>query len=140
MRITLGQVAETETLQHLADSAARIGLRRVSQPQTIGHILENAAMRPDGIGLKHQAEAALLRRNFQSRSRVKNNFAAQFDLSRIRALQAGYRSKQRRLAASGRPEESEDFSLLQLKRYPAQHRGRAELLLDFLRHQIKHRA
>ena len=69
-------------------------------------------MRPNRVGLKNQAQAALLCGNFKPARRVKHDFAADFDLALVRTLKAGDRAQQRRFAAAGGAEQSEDFALL----------------------------
>src|SRR5215467_1183945 len=108
-------------------------LRRMAQPQAISDVFKNGSMWPDRIGLKNQAEPALLRWDFKSRRCIKNQFAAYLNLPAVGLLQSGHRPQQRGLAASRSAEEGEDLPLLELKGYAAQYMRRAQLFFYILR-------
>src|SRR5439155_24052136 len=66
--------------------------------------------RPDGIGLEHHAEAALVRWNKYIFVSGVNQLAADADFSQARPLEARDRAQRGGLAAAARPEQREELS------------------------------
>src|SRR5260221_3842178 len=64
-------------------------------------------MRPDGVGLEHHAQAALVRRNKYVFVGGVNQVAADADFAQTRPLEAGDRAQRGGLAAAARPEQRE---------------------------------
>ena len=83
MRIPISQMAKPEPLQDCRHLLFEVGFRSVAQPQPVGDILENRAVRPDRIGLEHEPQAAPLRGNLESGRRVEYDLPPDFDFTRV---------------------------------------------------------
>src|SRR6476646_3929368 len=115
MRIAFGEVIEAESLQNITDFLVHLRVCNVPQAEAIGDVLENTSMRPNRIGLKHQAEPTLFGGNFESRGGIKHDFAADFNFAFVRPFKTGDRTQQGRFAAPRRAEQSEDFTGLKFE-------------------------
>src|SRR3990167_1739616 len=72
-------------------------------------------MRPDGIGLEHHSEIALVERDENVARRRKHHPSINRNLAGERPLQACNRTQGRGLAATGGPKQGEETSLFHLK-------------------------
>src|SRR5262249_34348514 len=71
---------------------------------------------PDGVGLEHHAEIALVGCDENSLVRGIDEPPGDLDLARNRLLQPGDRTQRRGFAAARRPEQREQLSLRHLER------------------------
>ena len=76
-------------------------------------------MRPDGVGLKHHADVALVRRDENAAREGIDELARDGDFAFARGLQAGEATQRGGLAAAGRPEERVELPFLDLQIDPA---------------------
>ena len=122
MRQALAEVAEAEVLQRGVDALADLAAADLAQLQTVGDVVEHGPVRPQRVGLEHQAEVAALGRDLELAGAVEHRLVLDADLAAVRNLEAGDRAQQRRLAAAGRAEQRDDLALAQLHRDPFQDR------------------
>ena len=98
------ELHEAQRLRHpLADDVSP----DVPDLKRIGHVIEDVHMRPDGVGLEHHAQSALLRGNADVLLLRPDHLAADADLARIRSLQPDDAAQQRGLAATAGSEQRE---------------------------------
>jgi ABC-type nitrate/sulfonate/bicarbonate transport system ATPase subunit len=79
-------------------------------------ILEDAHMRPDGVGLEHHAEIAPVRGDEDSPLRREHELPTYRDLARLRPFEPGDRAQRRRLPAAARAEQREQLARRHLER------------------------
>jgi hypothetical protein len=116
----LGEVGEAHHVEHrhhLLLDLAPGQLARARHAQGIGRVLEHAHMRPDGVGLEHHADIAIVERDIRSGLRAEHFLAVEHDAPRVRRLQARDCAQRRRLAAARWPEQGEQFALGDVERH-----------------------
>jgi hypothetical protein len=74
-------------------------------------ILRDGKMRPDRIGLKHHADAALFRVLRNAPAAGKNQIAVERNFAGVRFLQTRHAAQKRRLARTARSQHDEELSL-----------------------------
>ncbi len=126
--IAIGQPVELHQLQQFGDLFAYLLFRRTrgARPHAQaecnvfkhGHVLEQRVM------LEHEADLAFA---YMARRGI---FAIEQDLAAIRLFQTGDDAQQRRLAATGRPEQCGQFTGWKLQRDIVECDKIAELLMD----------
>jgi hypothetical protein len=79
-------------------------------------------VRPQRIGLEHQAQVAVFGRLFQARAPSNTRRSPMSMVPALRAFQAGHRAQQRGLAAARRPQQRHHFAALQVHRHALQDR------------------
>src|SRR5258708_27272276 len=79
-------------------------------PQGIGRILEHAHMRPDGIGLEHHSNIAVIERYVFPGRGIEHFDSADLDAAGIRRLQPGNGAQRRGLAAARWTEQREQLA------------------------------
>ena len=112
------QLVELHRVQHahdLARGCPSCGNRRAHLERE-GRVLEHVHVRPDGVGLEHHAEIALVGRDEDALGRGVDEAPADLDLARGRPLQPRDRAQRRGLAAAGRAEQREQLALRDLER------------------------
>ena len=114
--VAIDQLLERDRVQHAHDLVADVLLGEPAHLQRKRHVLEDVHVRPDGVGLEHHAEIALVRRDENALVRRIDEPAGDLDLARNRLLQPGDRAQRRGLAAARRPEQREQFALRHLER------------------------
>ena len=105
------RVAQADEPQHLADPAGNLDLSQLADLQREGDVLEHGQMRPDGIGLEHHADVALVRRHRHALRRIEHDAAADLDVPRIGGLEAGDAPQRRRLAAARGAEQADELAV-----------------------------
>src|SRR5439155_12526939 len=65
-----------------------------------GDVFKDVQMRPDGVGLKHHADVALVRRDGDAARGREDQIVADKNLSFVRLLQTSHGAQGRRLAAA----------------------------------------
>jgi len=95
-------------------------------------------MRPDGVGLEHHAELAMIGRHEQVGGCIAHHAAADRDAPGVVALQPGDHAQGRRLAAARRPEQGDELAVLdgEVDRIDCLHR--AEVPADRLQGDAGH--
>ncbi len=63
MRMAVAEVPQPQLIQHTLHAALYLPGGHFTQLQRIGHIVEHRFVRPQGIGLEHQAEVTLFGRD-----------------------------------------------------------------------------
>ena len=91
-----------DEFEGFAHSTLEIGVRELPDPQSEGDILEDGEVRPECVALEHHSRIPLLGRQSGDIPVSKTDHA------RIRSLESGDHSKQRRLAAARWSEEEEE--------------------------------
>jgi hypothetical protein len=110
MRIALGEVGEADLRQGLPDPLLEFGRVDTAQLEAIGDVGENGAVRPQRVGLEHEAEPARLGRQVDLARGVEQHVAADVDRAAVRPLEAGDGAQQRGLAAAGGAEQGDDLA------------------------------
>ena len=95
-------------------------------------------MRPERVGLEHQAEIAELRVDEFAGRRIEHRLAADGDAAAGRALQPGDRGEHGRLAAAGRTEQRQELALADVERDPVHRGDGAEALHEVGDRKISH--
>jgi hypothetical protein len=117
MRVAPGQLAQTHLAEHVPRAFAR---RPAPEPvQRQRHVVQRGEVGPQRIVLEHHAELALLGRQPGAASGVHHS-AAQAHRAAVQALQPRHQAQQGGLARAGGPEQTEDFSGLQLQAHMVQ--------------------
>src|SRR5271166_2749922 len=110
VRIMLGEMREADPVERTLDAGLDLGGADMPQLEAVCDVLKYRAVRPQRVGLKHEAEPARLGGLIELRSGVEQNVVADADGAAVRRLQAGDRAQQRGLAASGGAQESSHLS------------------------------
>ncbi|MCY1177578.1 hypothetical protein D9M73_178920 [compost metagenome] len=119
MRIAPAQVAQLDQLQGLGDSPARLFGGHLLHAQAEGDVLLHGHVGEQRVALEHHADAALLRRQ---RHQV---LPVQQDLPAVHFGQAGDAAQQGGLAAAGRAQQGDEFTLADFAVNVAEDRGLA---------------
>ena len=117
-RSRMSPMAKTSTT--LSTFAAIFDRANAARAQGEGNILTDGQVRVERNELKHHSDVALGRRQFG------DNFAVETDFPRRALLEAGDASQRGRLAAAGRPEQDDEFSIVQGQRETIDGRDAAE--------------
>ena len=72
-------------------------------------------MRPDGVGLKHHADVALVRRHEQPFGGHDHGLIAEKNIARVGMFQTGDHAQRRGLAAAARTEQGEDLAVVNVE-------------------------
>src|SRR5687768_8269653 len=126
-RRTIGQA---DQLEQLGDPRGDRGARLAPVDQAVGHVVEHAQVRKQGVGLEYDAVVALCRRQPRNvASRLSHRPGALL-------LEAGDDAQERGLAAARRPEEAYELALRDLQMDVAKGYEAAELLADSLEREV----
>ena len=96
-------------MTRLATSLLANALRALGQRQ--GDVLRDRKMRPDGVGLKHHAELALLRRDPSGRAIRRNDLAVDANLAAVGNFQAGDAAQQGGFPRTAGADDDEQLAL-----------------------------
>ena len=124
MRKAGAERAEADPLQHLGDPRLDVGAGGAAHPKPIGDVVEHRLVRPQRVGLEHEAEVAALGRDVDAAPGVEDLRLADGDRAGGRRLEPGDAAQQRRLAAAGAAEKRRD---------PARPDGIADAAQDLVR-------
>lgn len=105
-----GQVGQVQAGQRLIHSLADVGLGHLAQLEAVSDVVEHRAVRPQRVGLKHQAQAAFFHRQIQLGGAVKQHAVADGDAAAGRVLQAGHRAQQGGFATAGSAQQRYYFA------------------------------
>ena len=122
-RGTLGEFAQPHHIEnghHLFLDVSLSPARPTRYAQGIGRVLEHAHMRPDGIGLEHHSDIAVIQRDVLAGRGIEHLVSADQDAPRIGRFQAGNGAQRGRLAATRRAQQREQLALDDMEIY-AQH-------------------
>ena len=112
-RLAVGQLVELHGREHphyvVANLPARVTV--ATDLQWKGGILEHVHVWPDGVGLEHHAEAALVGRHEDACGRRIDDPIVDRDPADARPLETGNRAKRRRLTAAARTKQREETPL-----------------------------
>ena len=100
VRKALGQMAQSQLFEDRHDAHSRLLPHHAAQLEAIGDIVEDIAMGPQGVGLEHEADVALLGRQSDPLLRVQHHISADLDAAALWLFQAGDAAQQRGLAAA----------------------------------------
>ena len=118
IRLAVGEVRRAAVVARIASTRARISSRRQAlHLQPVGDVGAHAHMREQRVGLEHQVDRPLVRRQRRDVAAVEQ------DAPVARRLEAGEHAQQRGLAAAGRAEQREELVLADVER-DAVDRGR----------------
>ena len=117
VREAVAEVAEAEVAERRVDALADLGGGDLAQLETVADVVGDGLVRPEGVGLEHQAEVAFLGRHLEARGGVEHGAVLDPDRPPVWKLESGDRPQQRRLAAARRPEQRHDLALGELHRH-----------------------
>ena len=112
--------------------AVDLRARQAGHLQAERDVAANAHMRIERIGLEHHRQAALRRRH------VHHVLAVDQDLSAGDVLKSGDQAQQRRLAATGRPDENHEGAVLDIEIGILDDVDRPERFADSLERDLAH--
>ena len=116
----VAEMTEAELRQHLVDALGDLAALHLAQLQAVGDVVEDGLVRPQRVGLEHQAETAFLGGQLEAAFAVEDLAVADMDGAGLRAFEAGDGAQQRGLAAAGRTEQGDHFAALQFHRHALQ--------------------
>ena len=122
VRMAVAKVPQPQLIQHTLHPLFYLPGGHFTQLQRIGHIVEHRFVRPQGIGLEHQAEVTLFGRDLAARRAVVHRAVADGDPSARRFFQPGHRPQQRGFPASRRPQQRYYLPPAERHGHPLQHR------------------
>jgi hypothetical protein len=131
------EVRQAQLVEDGGHAAIDLGARHVAQLEPIAHVLRDRAVRPQGVGLEHEPDLALLGRERHA-PRVEHGPARDLDAALLRNFEARDAAQQRGLSAAGCAEEREDAPLLRGEARTLQDRQAAEALLDIGNDELSH--
>ncbi len=101
---------ELHETQCLRDALDDIGARHAPRLEWVGDVVEHGHVRPDGVGLEHHADPALVGRDGLGALSITapHDRVADGDGAGVRRLEPGDTAQQCRLAATARSEQSSD--------------------------------
>ncbi len=105
MRMALAQMAQPQLGKYVLHPLINLRGSDLTQLQRVGHIFEHRFMRPERVGLKHQPEVALFRRDLTARRPGIHLIFANNDTALRRLFQPGNGAQQRGFTAAGRPKQ-----------------------------------
>ncbi len=111
--------------EHPRHPFADLGLRHPAHPQRQADVAGHRHVRPDGIGLEHDAEFARFGRQVDPGGGVEHHLAADPDHAGIRRFQPGQAAQHRRLAAPAGAEQRGRTAFADGERNPVQRRMRS---------------
>src|SRR6516164_487602 len=117
--IALPVVAEIDAPQAVLDPPADFLAAETHAPHRLEwecDVLEYGHVRPDGIGLKDHADAALVHGHMDALPRVEDHRIAEADDAVVRLFEAGDAPQRCGFAASARPQQREESPGLQAER------------------------
>ena len=114
--VALEEIVEGHRLQHPHDPLADFGLGEPAHLERKRGVLKDVHVRPDGVGLKHHAEIALVGRNENGPARRIDRAPADLNLARSGLFQARDRAQRRGLAAARGAKQREQLALRHLER------------------------
>jgi hypothetical protein len=101
-----------DEMEDLLDPDALLGDPHLPEPEREREVLVDGHVRPEGVGLEHEAAVAALGRQEAPRGGVEEDEVADADPPLVRAVEAGDGSKSRRLPAAGGAQERDELSIL----------------------------
>src|SRR5262249_19529850 len=129
-RIFAPLLGQTHELQELVHPPCGLGPGHPDIAEAVADVALDAQIGEQRIGLKDDAEVALGRRQGRNVAAALDDAAATLD------VEAGDGPQQRRLAATGRAEEADEFTLGDLERNVLQRREATEALVNAVDDQI----
>ena len=111
-----------------AGALRRFGLRDAAHLERKRDVVGDRHVRPHRVGLKDDAELALLRHQVDAGGGVEHGLAGDLDRARVRGLEAREAAQDRGLAAAARPEQRERMALLDRERHVVDRRDAPNVL------------
>src|SRR5215208_2001336 len=114
-RVAVEQGLRVDELRDVLDPLLR--LRRLDAPrlQRIADVLADGHVRPERIRLEDHPDVPFVGRDVDPARSVEDGAVAEGDLALFRRLETGDATQRRRLAASTRPEQDEELTLVDLE-------------------------
>src|SRR4030095_2876870 len=104
------EMAQAQPTQSLVHPSLDLGRWHLAQSKAIGNVLEHGLMRPQRVGLEHEAQTTPLRSQLDLALGVEQRAIADRDPALVGPLKSGNATQQRGLAAARRTEESDDLA------------------------------
>ena len=135
-RATITEPLQIDQRQRLPHTAFPLGFSHLGHPQTIADIFSHRHMRPKRIILEHNADLTLLW--WHTAVNMRNTRIANMDFAAINLFKAGNHPQKRGLAAAGRSEDSNEFTILHIQRNLRQGLKSVESLGNLINFQSRH--
>ena len=126
----VGQRAELDEAQRVADLLVDLGLGRAAHLERKGDVARHGEVRKQRIALEHHAEVALVRRQ------VLDRLAVQQDAAAGRRHEARDRHQHRGLARARRSEQRQELATRDAQRHVVQRRNGSIMLRDPVERQF----
>jgi hypothetical protein len=104
-RFAIQQLREFQNLRRLGHACFDVGLGHLGDLQTVGHVVEHAHVRIQGVVLKHHGDVAL------GRLQLIDNFAANRNLAARDFFQARHHAQQGAFAAAGGAHDHDELTV-----------------------------
>ena len=112
--MTFTKMAETQLVQYILYALLDLFSRDFTQLERIGHVFKHGFVRPQGVGLEHQPQVTLLRRNLAARRTVVNFILTNDNRPLGRFFQTRDGAQQGGFAAAGRAQQGDHFAAFQV--------------------------
>jgi hypothetical protein len=122
--LAVKQVADREHVGGFLHALVDLGLRRLAQLEAESHVVIHRHVRVERIALEHHRDIAILRRH------IVDNAIANVDVAVGDLLQASQATQRGGLAAARRPNQHQEFLIVDLDVEIFQHRDLTEALPD----------
>src|SRR4249920_1847062 len=110
MRISRCKMSKSDLRKRLFDTRLDFFDRYAAQLQSICDVIENGAMRPKRVGLKHQPKSAFLGRQVDAARRIEEDAIADGNRAAMRCLETRDSAQQRGFSAAGWPQKRDDLA------------------------------
>ncbi len=111
--VLLPEPSQTDELQVLVGAPQRRSLLLALDSERVGDVGLECHVRPQGVGLEHHVDVALVGRERDAALAVEDGLAPDGDGPGIRVLETGETSEQGRLATPAGPEQDQDLLLIE---------------------------
>ena len=120
MRVLRGLVAEADQLEQIPSLLLSLLRPLPAHAQAVGDVADRVHVREQRVALKDHPHVPLLR------AQVRDVLTVEDDAAAVQQLEARQHPQRRRLAASGRSQQGDEFPRFNGKRETVQGTGRAE--------------
>src|ERR1039458_538701 len=125
-------MTDAHHLRHFAHALDALFRRHVLHAQAEFDVLRHVLVREQSMALEHHAEAAV------ARLQVVDHAAVDADIAGGRIFEAGDHGQRRGLAAAGRPDENDEFAVLDGEAQIFHRLHRAERLYQIAQLDARH--
>ena len=128
--VAVGELGKADKLERPHRALPDDEFGRAPNAQPVGDIVEHGHVRPQRVALEHHPDIAVLGIAMNFAFDRGDDFSVDADFARIRPLQARKAAQHRRLTATGRSEQGDEFPLRDRKAHITYRRLGAEIFSD----------